>query len=91
MESRNDCYIELDNLFVEAEWDDNQLTVVNVQLPHPGGPEDTTRWIDITDYLTEAQLYHLGSQILDSLPGEDDGYGDWLHDCRRDDMLTGDA
>ena len=21
---------------------------------------------------------------------DDDGYGDWLHDCRRDDMLTGD-
>ena len=90
METRNDCYIELDNLFVEAEWDDNILTVVNVQLAFPGAPKDTSRWLDITDHLNDNQLEQIAGQILDGLDGPDDGYGDWLHDCRKDDKLTGD-
>ena len=87
---KNDCYMELDGLFVEAEWDDNILTVVNVQLPFPGAPEDHSRWLDITDYLSEGQLCSLAEQIIDDLPEPDDGYGDWLHDCLKDDKLTGD-
>lgn len=86
---KKDCYIELDGLFVEAEWDDNILTVTNVQLAFPGAPEDHSRWLDITDYLSEDKLQQLAGQIIDDLPEPDDGKGDWLYDRLKDDALDG--
>lgn len=39
---------------------------------------------DILDAMTEREVNELSDSILCNLPGEDDGYGDWLYEQRRD-------
>ena len=87
MENRN-CYIEIDGLFVESEWDEEVLDVVNVQLPHPSDPKNTDKWLDLTDHLTPAQLDYLAEQVLESLPEPDDGRGDWEYDNMKDERAV---
>lgn len=70
-------YAEIDNLFVEhdledARWGHSQVVITNVQLKHPANPEDTSKWIDITDHLPAEALAQLVSQI-------DDEYVDKYH------------
>lgn len=81
------CYLELDTLFCEFEWDVNDnLRCINVQLPHPSDPKDTSKWVDLTDNLTELQLQYIAEQMLETFE-EDDGREDYLYDLRKDEGL----
>jgi len=79
-------YAEFEGLFVEHELDDNMIKIVNIQLPDPRDPENTDKWIDLTDRVSDSVITQLTSQIeewyIDN--AGDDGRGDYLYDLRRD-------
>ena len=81
-----DYYAEFEGLFVEHELDDNMIKIVNIQLPDPRDPENTDKWIDLTDRVSDSVITQLTSQIeewyIDN--AGDDGRGDYLYDLRRD-------
>jgi hypothetical protein len=79
-------YAEIDGLFVEHDMEEDGIRITNVQLTHPSDPKDQSKWIDITEYMTESAE----QQIIDQIDQEyvdaagDDGYGDYLYDCAKD-------
>ena len=81
-----DYYAEFEGLFVEHELDDNMIKIVNIQLPDPRDPENTDKWIDLTDRVSDSVITQLTSQIeewyIDN--AGDDGRGDYLYQLRRD-------
>ena len=81
-----DYYAEFEGLFVEHELDDNTIKIVNIQLPDPRDPENTDKWIDLTDRVSDSVITQLTSQIeewyIDN--AGDDGRGDYLYQLRRD-------
>jgi len=81
-----DYYAEFEGLFVEHELDDNMIKIVNIQLPDPRDPENTDKWIDLTDRVSDSVITQLTSQIeewyIDN--AGDDGRGDYLYELRRD-------
>jgi len=88
MQNKN-CFIEIDGLLVESEWDDHDnLDVIGVMLPHPQEPKNPDKWLDLTDHLTAGQMDYLAEQVLDALPEPDDGRGDWEYDNRKDERAV---
>ena len=81
-----DYYAEFEGLFVEHELDDNMIKIVNIQLPDPRDPENTDKWIDLTDRVSDSVITQLTNQIEDwySDNAGDDGRGDYLYQLRRD-------
>lgn len=86
------------------EIDDVELDPVKVYY-ESSPPEPDVNWAggleilsviyqdeDVMPKMSEKEIDALHDRLSDQLSwnAQDDGYGDWLYDCRRDDMLTGD-
>jgi len=82
-------YAEFDNLFVEHELDGNHIRIINVQLVDPADPDNTDKWIDITDRCTPGVITCLTGQIdewyIDRAAELDDG--DYRYQLRKDEGM----
>ena len=74
------------NVYADVELDPSPH-INGIWLVADGKPD-----LEITDYLTDAEKVQASQTMIAELESlvPDDGRGDWLYDCKKDDKQTGD-